>query len=228
MTEATQIQFVRVFSELSDSDFIVRKQGLLQKLAAVRNGFFSKDEEATLLQELELLDIEMETRKNKPTQAPTIEATRLEVEEEVYEKTVIKRLKEYKTAKQSQVAIVEAIENLRRNMTPSEQKITASYDGMPGGSGGRSSKVEDAVLRPFDLLNEYQTMYYKNEKKIYQMERALEQLSELEYKVIFHLFLTTDKVKVSAVYMDLKMGKTTFYVYRRQAINILAKSLKLI
>lgn len=224
MVEVEKSQFIR---GIDSGSLYVRKQTVMHTLASgtLPEGFTVD----MLNEELLILEQEIAFREQQPTLTFVVEkSAKSKLNELNYKQIVIDRLEQCRLAMRSQAILAKEIEWLVSTMTPGEQSLTPSYSGMSGSGGSNHSKVEQAVMKPFKDLAEMREMYFDKKQIITKMNLALGQLNKLHFEILTQCYMTDDYVKDEIVYRNLNISRSGFYKHRREAIETLAKVLKII
>lgn len=221
--------------QLTSSLLIVRRQCILVQLASN----VSQEEENKLKEELIQLEATLERMKKQEGKATKPEPEKAKVvslqnsgdlDRTVYKPVVEERLRIYKQAQKSIPTLIEQITELETLLEPADVSITPSYDEMGGGGDSRFSKVEQAVLKPYEEVRSKKNELFRNRIIIQEMNLALEQLSEYEQMIITNEYLVprSQRIKDYALYTKFNWGKTQFYEQKKRAIDELARALKII
>lgn len=177
-----------------------------------------------LTEELERIDIELQTMASTSDLQD-----RHQVEEEEPEEDVLKlRIAAYNRAIADQAWTESRIATLKEHMKPAETKVTPSYEeSTADGSDARFSKVEEAVLKPYKLLEKLEARSYTNFAIITEMEIAMFELSEYEQEIIRAKYMVTDRQKQKdiAIYTKMEISRQRFYRLCRSGIKKLKRAL---
>lgn len=224
MVEVEKSQFIR---GIDNGSLYVRKQTLMHTLA---NGTLPEGFTVDMLrEELIILEQEIAFREQQPALTFVVEKPLKSKSSELnYKQIVIDRLEQCRLAMRSQAILAKEIEWLVNTMTPGEQSLTPSYSGMSGSGGSNHSKVEQAVMKPYEDLIEMRQLYHEKKQIVAKMDLALGQLNKLHFEILTQCYMTDDYVKDEMVYRALNISRSGFYKHRREAIETLAKVLKII
>ncbi len=221
--------------ELTSSLLIVRRQCILVQLAEN----ISQEEEYKLKEELIQLETSLERMQKQEEKTPKPAARKSKVislqdpddlNRAIYKPIVKERLRLYKHAKESIPLLMEQIAELEMLLEPADVSITPSYGEMSGGGDSRFSKVEQAVIQPYDEVRAKKNELFRNRMIMQEMDLALRQLSEYEQMIIHNEYLIprNERVKDYTLYTKFNWGKTQFYEQKKRAIDELARALKII
>jgi hypothetical protein len=207
----------------------VRHSKLKKKLKFIDTDNLTNPE---LIKEIKLIEEYLaETGKSNLVEGIALtEVQQLELDipvalQEQYVPIVEYRLREYYSFLQRKKRITSELSYLKVQVG----MTTPQYGNLSGVAvGGNYSSTEAAVIKHFDRIERYKNELEEIEEAIYPMQRALQQLTGDQLKLVEAKYFVKEKPKNDNLIQELSWGRQKFFDLKKAALILIAESLRIV